>query len=155
MTVDQDHYHHDDGELKTRLVTVIEAAYKTLVAVEHVYDNDVCSACGTLSTGFVGIKIRNEPDDKPEPEDERGDERDGEKCASALLDAGEALLLADRITRAAHLVLETTEEPADFEREGERCERLMAEVLETTAARPFPMRHLKPIPLICIVSKAG
>jgi hypothetical protein len=115
MTVDQDHDHHDHGELKTRLVTVVEAAYKTLVAVEHVYDNDVCSACGTLSTGFVGIRIRNEDED--ERGDEHGDEHDGEKCASALLDAGEALLLADRITRAAHLVLETTEEPADFERE--------------------------------------
>lgn len=117
MTVDQDHDHHDHGELKTRLVTVVEAAYKTLVAVEHVYDNDVCSACGTLSTGFVGIRIRNEPEPEDERGDEHGDEHDGEKCASALLDAGEALLLADRITRAAHLVLETTEELPDIERE--------------------------------------
>jgi hypothetical protein len=102
MTVDQNH-HHDHGELKTRQVGFIDAGFEASIAVQHVYDNGVCTDCGTVNTGYVGIKILNE-----HPE---------EKWANALLDAHRALLLADRITRAAHLVLETTEEPPDFERD--------------------------------------
>ncbi len=105
MTVDQEQ-DHDHGELKTRLVGCIDADFETSIAVEHVYDNGVCE-CGILNTGFVGIRILNGiRNEHPE-----------EKWANALLDAHKALLLADRITRAAHLVLETTEQPPDIERE--------------------------------------
>lgn len=116
MTADQlERDHH--GELKVRQVGFIHADNEATIAVEHVYDNDICCPrCGTLSTGFVGIRIYN-PKDQDDHGDERGDEHDGEKCASACLSAKGALLLADRITRAAHLALETLEEPADIERE--------------------------------------
>ena len=71
----------------------------TLIAVDHVYlpegSFDDCGDPGH-DPGLVGIIV--------------GD-------GGALLEPELALVLADRIKRAAHLVLESREEPADIERD--------------------------------------
>ena len=96
-----DHIH----TLKSRTVGIIEACEDIHIAVEHVYDNSTCPEHGSLTdAGLVGVAIH---DDTP-----------GEEAfASVLLGAADALLLADRITRAAHLALELGEELPDPERE--------------------------------------
>ena len=73
----------------------------TFIAVDHLYLPDGsfnCQDCGKPGhdPGMVGLIV--------------GD-------GSALIDAELALTLADRLTRAAHLVLESQEEPADIERD--------------------------------------
>jgi hypothetical protein len=97
----------DDHETKLRFRTVgiIPIHDDAHIAVEHVYDNSTCPEHGSLTdAGLVGIAIH---DDTP-----------GEKqSASILLDARDALLLADRIVRAAHLALELMEDLPDLDRE--------------------------------------
>jgi len=73
----------------------------TFIAVDHLYLPDGSFTCDDRGRpghdpGMVGLIV--------------GD-------SSALLDAELALTLADRLTRAAHLVLESQEEPADIERD--------------------------------------
>jgi hypothetical protein len=94
-----------DQKLKFRTIGFIEAGEHTHVAVDHVYDNETCAEHGNLlSGGMVGIAIHDETP---------GDE----ESASVLLGPAEALMLADRITRAAHLVLELSEDLPDPQRE--------------------------------------
>jgi hypothetical protein len=101
MSDDHDH----DGKLRTRTVGYIEAGEDIHVAVEHVYDNETCPEHGSLTdSGLVGVAIHDETPG-------------GEQYASVLLTAADALLLADRITRAAHLALELLEDLPDVERE--------------------------------------
>lgn len=93
-------HEHPDGELKFRNVAVISVANTAYVAVDYIYDD-------TASEAFVGILV----DDETPGEEEK---------ASMLLDPEQALLLADRITRAAHLALETEEDAPDLAREYRR-----------------------------------
>lgn len=94
-----------ETKLKFRVVGVIEAGDDCHVTVEHVYDNATCPEHGNLTNpGMVGIAIH---DDTPGEEE----------FASVLLGASDALLLADRIVRAAHLALELHEDLPDVERE--------------------------------------
>lgn len=97
---------HDHGStLKFRTVGLIEAHEDAHIAVQHVYDNSTCPEHGSLvDSGLVGIAIHDETPGE-------------EQFASVLLDPPDALLLADRITRAAHLALELAEDLPDVERE--------------------------------------
>lgn len=110
------HDEHDhDAEMKSRLVGFIDADETTHIEVEHVYDNATCPEHGGLAHGgLVGVTIH--------------DHSPGEEaCAAVLLDACDALLLADRITRAAHLVLELEEDLPDVEREYLRYSKRLTE----------------------------
>ena len=76
----------------------------TLIAVDHVYLPDgsfACSDCGAPGhdPGMVGLIV-------------------GE--GSALLEPELALIVANRLTRAADLILESREDPPDIEREAHR-----------------------------------
>ena len=76
----------------------------TLIAVDHLYLPDgsfACSDCGAPGhdPGMVGLIV-------------------GE--GSALLEPELALIVANRLTRAANLILESREEPPDIEREAHR-----------------------------------
>ena len=97
--------HPSDSKLRFRRVGTIEVHDDCHITIEHVYDNTVCPEHGSLTDpGLVGIAIH---DDSP-----------GEETfASVLLMPADALLLADRITRAAHLALELLEQLPDVERE--------------------------------------
>lgn len=96
---------NQDSKLRFRTVGLIEAHEDLHVTVQHVYDNTTCPEHGSLTdSGLVGIAIHDETPGE-------------EQFASVLLEPREALLLADRITRAAHLVLELDEQLPDVERE--------------------------------------
>ena len=100
-----EHHHHEDTEIRARHIAWIDAGEDVSIEIEHVYDNATCPEHGGLShDGMVGLTIH------------RGTGEEAE-CSAVLLDAAEALLLADRITRAAHLVLELDEGLPDIERE--------------------------------------
>jgi hypothetical protein len=76
----------------------------TLIAVDHVYLPDgsfTCSDCGRPGhdPGMVGLIV-------------------GE--GSALVEPEVALTIANRLTRAASLILESHEDPPDIEREAHR-----------------------------------
>jgi hypothetical protein len=105
MTNDHD---HDQIELKSRLIGFIQADETTHIQVDYLYDNETCPEHGGLAHGgLVGIVVHHgEPGE--------------EQLATALLDATDALLLADRITRAAHLALEVEEDLPDIEHESLR-----------------------------------
>jgi len=105
MTDVHEHEHQDDSEVKSRTIGVIEADQHTHIEVEHLYDNATCPAHGGLvNKGVILVTIHDETPGE-------------EKWASAMLGAADALLLADRITRAVHLVLEAEEDLPDVERE--------------------------------------
>ncbi len=74
----------------------------TEIVVDHVSTRGTCE-CGHLDSGCVGLSIR---------------EKEAE--IQILLTPEDALLLANRITRSANLVLETHEDLADPEREYKR-----------------------------------
>lgn len=78
------------------------------IAVDHVYAPDgVLDGDGTgHDPGRVGLVVK-----------------EGEHAGSVLLTASQALSLANRLTRAASLVLESGEDPADVEREAARVTR--------------------------------
>jgi len=78
--------------------------------VDHVYEPEgagTChhEGCGKPShdPGMVGLVMSGE-----------------DATVSALLEPGEALVLAERLQRAASLVMESMEEPPDIEREAAR-----------------------------------
>jgi hypothetical protein len=101
----------DDGDVRTRNVGVVIASEHVTVFVDHVFSMRVSPEYGTPDEGMVGLLI---------DDDEEGD--DGRQL-SALLSAEEALLLADRLQRAAGLVLEVAEDLPDAEREYRRHTR--------------------------------
>lgn len=89
------HLHLDDG---------------SFVAVDHVYEPEgsaTCSedGCGAPAhdPGMVGLLLS-----------------DDDTTASALMSAGDALILAERLQRAASLVMESMEDTPDLEREAAR-----------------------------------
>jgi len=88
------HLHLDDGE--------------TTIAIEHVYAPDgafACDDCGKAGhdPGMVGLLMSDE-----------------EGLVDGLLTAEQALMLANRLTRAASLILESGEDVPDVEREAAR-----------------------------------
>lgn len=86
-------------------------AEDTTITVDHVYlpegEAGVCQHedCGNAAhdPGMIGLLVAD----------------DGNE-ASALLEPGQALILAERLQRAAALVLEAGEDAADIEREAAR-----------------------------------
>jgi hypothetical protein len=88
----------DDRAQRVRTVGSIFPGDDAAIWVDYV----CATEAGHPDEGFVGIMIQ---------------EAEAAASASALLTAGEALLLADRLTRGAHLVLENGEDLPDAERE--------------------------------------
>ena len=97
--------HIPPSPLRNRNLLEMELDDETVILVDHVYMPEgaarVCPDCGGPghNAGMVGLIL------------------DG---ACGLLSPEEALLLADRLVRGAHLVLESTEDPPDVEREAAR-----------------------------------
>ena len=95
------------GPLRSRMIGCLHPCDDVSIAVEHVYEPEGAATCdhdgcgnAAHDPGMIGL-IMSE---------------DG-NMVSALLDPAEALLLADRLQRAASLVLESGEDAADIERE--------------------------------------
>jgi len=92
--------------LRTRTIGVIHADDDTVIVVEHVYEPEgaaLCEDCGKPAhdPGMVGLTV-SQDDDEP---------------VSVLITAEDALVLANRLQRAASLVLESEEDAADLERD--------------------------------------
>lgn len=93
---------------RTRTVYVLRPEIDdSRITIEHVYAPDgafSCDDCGSPGhdPGMVGVAIADE------------------QTAGVLLTAEEALVLANRIQRAASLVLESDEDVPDVEREANR-----------------------------------
>jgi hypothetical protein len=103
--VSDEEHNHGDTKLKIRTVACIEVTDEMHVTVEHVFDNETCPEHGNLiDSGLVAVAIHDETPGE-------------EQFASVLLEPRDALLLADRITRAAHLALELDEQLPDPQRE--------------------------------------
>lgn len=86
----------------------------TVIVVEHVYEPEpgmTCEHCGKQGhdPGLVGLVISSLDDEDGEPD-----------ATSVLMTAEDALLLANRLQRAASLVLESEEGLPDIEREAAR-----------------------------------
>jgi len=100
---------HEDGGLRIRTIGRVfpGPCDDAMVIVEHVYEPDGVDACDcgapTHDPGVVGLLVGH-----------------GEDSAAVTLFAEEALELANRLTRAASLVLESQEDCADMEREAAR-----------------------------------
>ncbi|MGO9298415.1 MAG: hypothetical protein ACLP52_31835 [Streptosporangiaceae bacterium] len=90
------------GEQKVRWVGVIRPFDCASIYVSHIYESGVCDH-GNQDWGLVSITVDH-----------------GEDRAGVTLTAAEALLLADRLVRAAHLVLELGEDAPDPDREYQR-----------------------------------
>jgi hypothetical protein len=99
---DADHEGHVHFRTRHIWCEVLDDEDETPIAVSHLYlpesEAGVCPHCHEphQNPGVVGLAL--------------GDE-------FAAMDAELALTLADRLVRAAHLVLEAEEQPADLERE--------------------------------------
>jgi hypothetical protein len=101
------HDHPEAIPLRTRTLhtMILDDDAETLITVEHVYLPEgaagPCRDCGKPAhdPGMVGLAV--------------GD-------GLALLDAEQALVLANRITKAAELVLQSEEDVPDIEREAAR-----------------------------------
>jgi hypothetical protein len=99
----------ENGE-RIRIVGSVPVDDDTMIWIDHVF------TMGTRpedDPGYVGLTVTE--DDTAEAEQLRLGAR-----TTCLLTAEEALLLADRLQRAAHLVLETGEDLPDPEREYRR-----------------------------------
>lgn len=84
-----------------------------LIAVDHLYAPEgafSCEHCGEPGhdPGMVSLFVDEDTEDDSAP------------MATALLTAGEALTLANRLQRAASLILESGEDRPDVEREAAR-----------------------------------
>jgi hypothetical protein len=115
------------SELRTRMIGYLETSLDLAdITVDHVWLPDgeyTCPGCGSgRDPGMVGLLITDSDDD----------------TVRVLLTDREALWLADRLTRGAHLVMESGEEPPDVEREAARFTeaREPAGELRTPPARP-------------------
>jgi hypothetical protein len=95
---------------RIRIVGSVPVDDDTMIWIDHVFTMGLSPED---DPGYVGLTVTE--DDTAEPEHARL----GAK-ATCLLTAEEALLLADRLQRAAHLVLETGEDLPDPEREYRR-----------------------------------
>ncbi|HEY2088257.1 MAG TPA: hypothetical protein VGH54_19850 [Mycobacterium sp.] len=104
----------DGITLRTRTLGHVHTDDDTVVVVEHVYEPEGAAPCGDCGgpahdPGMVGLVIS-------------GEREDGtlDVPVSALLTAEDALVLANRLQRAASLVLESGEDCPDIEREAAR-----------------------------------
>lgn len=101
---------HNHVPMQERTIgRIFPESTESQVVVEHVYAPDgsfKCDDCGKPGhdPGYVGLVIYG----------------DGGDCESVLLEPHEALLIANRLQRAASLVLESTEDVPDVEREANR-----------------------------------
>lgn len=98
-------HEHDHPHL--RRICSLNTANGEHIQVDHIFDNHVCAEHGVIHAGVVGL-FTCDLDESGEPI--------GTGTGVALA-ASEALLLANRLCRAAALVLEDGEDPADLERE--------------------------------------
>jgi len=90
---------------------VYPADEDTVIIVDHVYEPEpglVCEHCGKQGhdPGMVGLVISSLDDEDGEPD-----------SIPVLMSAEDALLLANRLQRAANLVLESEEGLPDIERD--------------------------------------
>src|SRR5437867_7183280 len=92
---------------RIRIVGSVPVDDDTMIWIDHVF---TMGASPEDDPGYVGLTVTD--DDGAEADRVRIGAR-----ATCLLSAEEALLLADRLQRAAHLVLETDEDLPDPERE--------------------------------------
>ena len=106
MEEHEHHEHEHDEELRSRLVGYVDIADGE-VFVNHVYG----SGLHEHDPGIVGLTVRIDDTDAVRI--------DGTEAVIGIIaiTAENALLLANRLTRAAGLVLETDEQPADLDRE--------------------------------------
>jgi hypothetical protein len=99
---------HDRPALRTRTIGSVYPSDDVMIIVEHVYAPGTapCDGCGQHAhdPGVVGMII----------------DRDEHDPFAVSLSAEDALLLANRLTRAANLVLELGEDTPDIEREAAR-----------------------------------
>ncbi len=76
----------------------------TIISIDHLYvaGEETCDDCGKphRDAGMVGLMLMEEDD-----------------CVSAVLSPGDALILANRLQRAASVILEEDEDPPDLDRE--------------------------------------
>jgi hypothetical protein len=99
--------------LRTRTIGCVHPDEDTTIVVEHVYEPEGASACEDCGhpahdPGMVGLVVSSE------------DEDGTANVTSVLLMAEDALMLANRLQRAASLVLESAEGTPDIEREAAR-----------------------------------
>ena len=94
---------------RIRIVGSVPVDDDTMIWIDHVF---TMGASPDDDPGYVGLTVTE--DDSSEDRVRLGAK------ATCLLTAEEALLLADRLQRAAHLVLETDEDLPDPEREYRR-----------------------------------
>lgn len=99
-----EHGHEHAPVFRDRIIGTVFTGHDEEITVGHVYDSaaEPCPGCGgpCVSAGMIALDVL----------------ADG----PALLTPEEALLLANRLTRAANLVLETMEDAPDAEREAAR-----------------------------------
>jgi DNA-binding helix-hairpin-helix protein with protein kinase domain len=112
MTEPPYEHEHQENPLRERVIlNMAVSGTDTEVQVGHVYQAGIapCPCCGEEceAAGYVSLDVLSD--------------------GPALLAAEEALLVANRLTRAANLVLETMEDPSDIEREVARLGRTSQE----------------------------
>lgn len=100
----------DGVRLRTRTLGCIHPDEDTVIVVEHVYEPDGASSCEHCGDpahdpGMVGLVISTEDGDGTV------------QTSSVLMAAEDALVLANRLSRAASAVLESAEGPPDIERD--------------------------------------
>ena len=98
-------HEHDVPPFRERNIAELYTADGSEIRVDHLYvataDLEPCPDCGgeVVSAGLVGLVVDGSP---------------------AVLSSEEALLLANRLTRAADVALEAMEDPPDMDREAAR-----------------------------------
>lgn len=93
-----------DDELRVRSVGGVTTATGDEIDVDHVYTLETCEH-GHLEAGMVGLHVKN---------DDEG------QTVNVLMTPDDALVIANRLQRAAELVMEVGEDVADPEREYRR-----------------------------------
>jgi hypothetical protein len=101
------------GGIRSRTIGCVHPDDDTVIIVDHVYEPEGASACADCGEaahdpGMVGMVVNSE------------DEDGHPNVVSVLLMDEDALVLANRLQRAASLVLESAEDNADIEREAAR-----------------------------------
>ena len=108
MTIEPEYepeHEHDEVQLRTRAIFHLDLGDQdSFIGVGHIYAAEgtlACDNCGGArhDPGFIALMVGEE---------------------QALLDPGDALMLAERLQRAASLVMEAMEDAPDIEREAAR-----------------------------------
>lgn len=112
----------DLTQLGSRQVAHVHAAGAS-INIEHLWQAGEipCPGCSELhdDPGLVGLTLILDLDDE---DDNAGDESSAglAPLVMAVMEPGVALVVANRLERAAALALEGTEDPPDFSREARR-----------------------------------